>query len=203
MDALDGPGGTTSEHAADGRYAHGGVIPPGGWVDMSSPVYRNAAGEDIRCERKLDAIVFQDGTFEGDQQALRFIAEHRAAVLQAVRNWVDRLKNEPEDGSTLETLRLGAEHLREIAGKNIYDHPGSIAYWSGCSQVQTAFLVWLHPESNRYSATEKFHRLSHFFGEWDEKIANDTALKNLTAAFPVPTDEGPSPQQAGGQLLPH
>jgi hypothetical protein len=57
-----------------------------------------------RCEEAVDAVIFSDGSYEGEEQALRGLQDERAGITESIKYWADRFRREKSDGSSAKSM---------------------------------------------------------------------------------------------------
>ena len=67
----------------------------GGWKSPSG---------DFACDAQLEAVFFAGGSFEGNNAAVRGLKARADSITASIHYWVDRIKREKTDGSTLGVL---------------------------------------------------------------------------------------------------
>jgi hypothetical protein len=151
--------------------------------------------ELMKCEVKIIAAVFTDGSSEGDDQALSSMQARRDGIASGVRYWMAKLNPQSGEMPEPEAILSDAESRSHTDRQKWQTTAGltdevmfSAAdnYWMGTSQVDS----WV-------AGNLKVEVLARTIGAWQKKIDRDIAMKKLAAAFPLPDGIAPpDPQSA-------
>lgn len=191
-DALSGPGGprsTSSDiHGAHGRFSQTiGVEPGGRWDGQYLP-----KSNGYECGERADAIIFADGSYEGDEAAVCSLMAKRDGVTSALKYWTDKFEGENPDGSTLSSIfaeakrRKAEDDVRMSTYRihvNTEPEPPQREYWLGRLLVDQNLLVHLPKEFPSDKASAIFLHAAGFIGDWKEKFDKDTSMKKLSLIF--------------------
>jgi hypothetical protein len=186
-----------------------GISNPGGTKDPSmslSPGGTWYAGLRYRCAAEkdnvpatVDAVIYVDGTFDGDPATVRLLKATRDGIITAINNWAERVSREDPDRSNLSALLSDARHYedRDRAGLRRYsfrfspppepDWQAMGAYWGGRFTADAAILGQF---PTLYSNPDKLNseRLVRYITRWKDRIDCDSAMQNLNVKFPPISD---------------
>ena len=202
-DILDSPflrGVSSDMRCADGRLARGPVLETGEcWRTalFVSPQKRD-------CQNEVTAIIFSDGSFEGEDAAVRGLKAHRDGLAAGVQYWAAKLSQEKPDGSTLLALFNEVERSKTEDQRKQRDHyrprrmlekdesalPQALLwlYWSGRVQVDTNLELRLNGfikgSSGVKTASEALRKIADEIDQWKTKIDSNPAQQKLDTAFP-------------------
>jgi hypothetical protein len=199
-----GPHGTTSDiHGAHTRFSQTiGVEPGGRWDGQPQTVekvWERATNEtsSFECLERIDAVIFADGSWDGDEAALRSLMAQRDGVAAGLKYWAEKYAGENPDGSTLSSIIAEAKRrqaedeawIRQYASRRGAEmEPLLQEYWTGRFLVDANVLPREVPVVN---VSGVFRHATGWIGDWQEKLDNDVSLKKLRVAFPataVPTE---------------
>ena len=205
-DVLSGPGapgGTSSDiHGAHGRFSRTIGVEPGGRWDGQH------LGKDKgrECQERADAVIFADGSYEGDEASVRSLMAQRDGVAAELKYWAEKFKGENPDGSTLSSILAEARRRKkeDDAWLNSYrlyvntePEPLLREYWLGRWLVDQNLLVHLPEELPADKASAIFIHAAGFIGDWKEKFDNDVSMKKLSLIFqPISVTSGDSAETA-------
>jgi hypothetical protein len=146
------------------------------------------------CAPKIDAILFLDGTYEGDEAVLRGIEAHRRGMTDGVTYWINRLLTSRVDRSALEALNNEAQQRTELFYKEEdalkhqslqIDIPWQ--YHAGRILADRIIMNTLGKGlRNDVEVSKIYKETTSYFIEWKNKIDNDAASRELASAFPLP-----------------
>ena len=204
QDALSDGGDRMGVWSADGRnLKQPEVIAPGQRFITSTSLASDP--ESMKCELKIIAAVFTDGTFEGDDQALSSIQARRDGIATGVRYWTAKLNPESGEMPGPEAILADAEsrshadeqELQTIGGGLKVVFTPAYNYWSGRSQVDDFVARNLKSRSQHQGPTNALKSTARWLDQWQKKFDGDIAMKKLAAAFPLPDGIAPpDPQSA-------
>lgn len=202
-DFLNGPRGTPSNvRAADGSLSRSGALEPAGkWLNVMYVNPQNGA-----CHEEV-TVLFEDGTFEGKEAAIRALKAHRDGIVAGVNLWADRLGHEAPDGSGVAALilELKSRASKDAAEAQKYPSPFRTAsdtgldvppekllsaYWYGRRQVDGYLDLNLNNRLTELAKDGPSAVLRFVTGEidaWKKRIDGDRALKKLNETFPPVT----------------
>ena len=204
QDALSGGGDRSGIPGSRERRAiQSEVVAPGGRFVTTMTV--SSDPESMKCELKIIAAVFTDGTFEGDDQALSSIQARRDGIATGVRYWTAKLNRESGEMPEPEAILADAEsrshadeqELQTIGGGLKVVFTPAYNYWSGRSQVDDFVARDLKGRSQHQDPTKALKSTTRWLDQWQKKFDGDIAMKKLAAAFPLPDGIAPpDPQSA-------
>jgi hypothetical protein len=137
----------------------------------------------------FDAVIYADGSYEGDEIRVRGLQARRDGVAECVKYWANRLAQEAVDRASLETIRADAERLTEEDRKETISRcsklPLACEYWRGRSQVDTTVAHDTRPwKDGPY--IEGYGGIIQKYARHEKKVEADVALKRLDVVFPLP-----------------
>ena len=144
---------------------------------------------------KIDAVLFTDGTYEGDEPILRGIEAYRRGMADGVKYWSDKLAATPANRSALEALNGEAEQRKaafyEEKGRyRVHQQLQSDLTWQYHAGREWADIVMnarlVKGLFDNEESGKHYKNTASYFAEWKDEIDNDAALKTLIAAFPLP-----------------
>ena len=191
-DILDWPSGRASGiRDADGTWpSRSGVLETGARWNMNLWI----SPQNGDCQAQINAVLFSDGGFEGEDAAVRGLKAHRDGLAAAVNYWAARISREKPDGSTLDALLY--ELKQHVAGDqmkqkkywvNINEdtQPLFWQYWSGWLQVESNIELRLPKELSQEKAGENFRKVADQINRWKTNIDGNLALQKLNVVFPA------------------
>jgi hypothetical protein len=150
--------------------------------------------ENGDCQTQVTAVLFSDGSFEGDDAGVRGLKARRDGLAAAAHYWADRISREKPDGSTLEALHDEAKERIAEDQMNQRRYPFGIVngdpppllwhYWSGRLQVESNVELFFKKDQNQEKASEKFRTAADSIHQWKKKIDSNFALQKLNTIFP-------------------
>jgi hypothetical protein len=154
---------------------------------------------DLACDAQLEAIFFADGSFEGNDAAVRSLKARGDGVTASVNYWVDRIKREKNDGSTVGLLR-DAIKQRVAADKVLQgrypldpEHgtpPLLREYWEGRREVDAALGACFPRDLSTVKAHELLQRVTDYMEKRKADIDGTAALQKLNTIFPPISEHG-------------
>ena len=214
-DVLGFSGTATSDMMAPGeeRPPRSGVLDTGArWITSIAFIPANGP-----CQEKIDAVIFSDGSFEGNADVMRTIKAGRDGYAAGVNYWADRIRQEkpglaklqafsnevnrriPEEKRKANELFLRAQQGRHDAEVTT---PLSWYYWSGKQAVDVAVELNFLRNLSEEKASEDFGRLARFILAWQNKIERNVALKQLNYVFPPLSEVQEAGDKAPGRPIP-
>jgi hypothetical protein len=205
-DILDSPflkGVSSDMRCADGRLARGPVLETG-------ECWRTAlfmSPQKLDCQNEVTAVIFSDGSLEGEDAAVRGLKAHRDGLAAGVHYWAGEISREKPDGSTLlalfnEVERSKAEDQRKqreyhyqprlMLEKDESALPQALLwlYWSGRAQVDSdlelRFNSLIKGSSDVKTASEALRKIADEIDQWKTKIDSNPAQQKLNIDFPPP-----------------
>jgi hypothetical protein len=188
--------------AADGSLARHGVLEKGDrW--MTFLVVTPEKGD---CQNKITAVLFSDGSFEGEDAAVRGIKASRDGWAAGVHYWADRIGREKPDGSTLAALLAEVKQRKTEDQSRMRKYPeytqgedtSSLLwhYWASWANVELILEPALTNDLKRQTPSDAVRRITDEINEWKKKIDGNLALQKLNMVFPPISDSGESPELA-------
>jgi hypothetical protein len=209
QDVLDVPGVDNSLHGAGGSGPRSVLEPGGRWETVISPSAGSTSSVSTssgstsgdgaeRCEPRIDAIIFADGSFDGNAEFVKALKARRDGTVAAVNYWADRFSHENPDGSGLGVLLADANRLYAEDGtrQRKYrlnlpnDDPPPLLreYWHARFHVDQNVAHFLAHDLSKETASENLHLAAGFIDEWKKKIDSDAAMRKLNSEFPPITE---------------
>jgi hypothetical protein len=157
---------------------------------------------DLACDAQLEAIFFADGSFEGSDAAVRGLKARGDGITASVNYWVDRIKREKTDGSTLgllvDAIKQGVAADKAQQGRYSLNpaygtSPLLWEYWEGRREVDSAFEARFPRDLSTVKANELLQRVTDYMEKRKTDIDGTEALQKLNTVFP------PISEQARGQ----
>jgi hypothetical protein len=178
-DALEFSGGGTSHPAIKGLQPS--VIQPG----QRFFALVNLAPQPSGCawQGKVAGVIYADGTYDGEESAVRDLQARRAGIAAALQYWnnVQLLGHEqtvsangPNHAET-----LSQDDLAKTWTYTCRDQPSVCAYWSGRRKVDQDVALGM-----KHNA-----QLGPYLDRWSAKFEADVAFKTLEPIFPSPITE--------------
>jgi hypothetical protein len=191
-DILDSGRGPTSDMlSADASGPPlSGVIETGArWRTGISVIPENGD-----CQTQVNAVLFSDGSFEGEDAAVRGLKAHRDGLAASANYWADRVSREKPDGSTLDALhaalkqRLDDDRMKQQKywPDNMHRDRSPLfwQYWSGWLQVERNLELHFPKELGQEKASDNFREVADEINQWKKKIDGNLALQKLNVVFP-------------------
>ncbi len=203
-DILGSPflsGVSSDMRCADGRLASGGALKTGECWRTSL----FTSQQKRVCENELTAVIFSDGSFEGEDAVVRGMKAHRDGLAAGVHYWADRISQEKPDGSTLlvlfnEVERRKAEDERKQSEYHyqprlvLEKDESAMAqallwqYWSGRvavdADLELRFNGLINGSSAVKTASEALRKIADEIDQWKTKIDGNPAQQKLNTVFP-------------------
>ncbi|MGB9419005.1 MAG: hypothetical protein WCB58_22030 [Acidobacteriaceae bacterium] len=205
QDALSGGGDRVGVRGADGRNVKQDEVIAQGqrFITLTSLA---SDPESMKCELKIIAAVFTDGSFEGDDQALSSIQARRDGSASGVRYWMAKLNPQSGEMPEREAILADAESRSHADQQALQTIGGPVIkvvftpaynYWMGRSQVDDWVAGDLKDQLQRQDPTKALQSMARWLDHWQKKFDGDIAMKKLAAAFPLPDGIAqPDPQSA-------
>src|SRR5579863_6271375 len=142
-DVLVCPGICSDVHGPDGRRpSKSGRLEPGGWWDTMAPMTSASKQGVETCRPRVDAVIFSDGSYEGEAAAVKSLQARRYGIADEVSYWAQRFREKDLSKSNAGALRLDAqrlvagdhaEYLRASPSREVRSSPPTALqmYWSG------------------------------------------------------------------------
>jgi hypothetical protein len=155
--------------------------------------------DDLACDAQLEAVFFADGSFEGNDAAVRSLKARGDGITASVNYWMDRIKREKTDGSTLGLL-LDAIKQRVAADKvpqgkyplnPVHGTPPPLReYWEGRREVDVALEARFPTDLSTVKANELLQRVTDYMEKRRADIEGTEALQKLNTVFPPISEHG-------------
>jgi hypothetical protein len=165
------------------------IIEPWGRLMMRSQI----PPEWSKCEGRmeLDAVLYTDGTHEGDDTELRKIQARRDGIADALKYWTDRFAREQTGPANYEVTladseKIPAQDFPHMKLPGCLQSPLACAYWSGRRQVDMDVAV--SGKSDKDSPAQRYDRMFQEVNGWQIKLNEDVALKVLDPKFVLPSE---------------
>jgi hypothetical protein len=189
-DILQGPlikGTSSAMRDANGKPPRSGVLETRGRWDTSISVF----AENGDCQTHITAVLFSDGSFEGEDAAVRGLKAHRDGLAEV--SITGRIGS---DGSTLDALLAEVRHSiaedqtkqRNYPLRLRYDNtPQPLwLYWSGRIQVGRTIEINFPTDLSQEKSGENFLKVANEINQWKKKIDSNLALQKLKVGLTVP-----------------
>jgi hypothetical protein len=148
------------------------------------------------CQNRITAVFFSDGSFEGDDAALRNLKAGRDGLAAGVHYWAHRISREKPDGSTLNSLlaevreRVVADEAKQLKYFRTSSHGDSSAqplreYWASWVIVERDIELRFPKDIAHEEPSATLRRVADMINGWKTKIDGNIALRKLNAVFPV------------------
>jgi hypothetical protein len=185
-DSLQSPGSRHSSPSFGGKIVlQDDVIAPKGQLISSTRLSPQPSG----CERKADitAVIYSDGSYEGDEMAARAIQAQRDGTADGVRYWADRFHRESAH-APVDAVIDQANMFSQVANSHGGCNGASLAceYWTGRRFVDLNVANWLEG-SKQSTADHRYKQTVELIEAWQRKIDTDSALKKMDITFSLPT----------------
>jgi hypothetical protein len=134
----------------------------------------------------FDAVIYADGSYEGDEMTVRRLQARRDGVAAGVKYWADKLAQEAVDKAGRETIRAEAERLKDEDLRKITNRCRKLEceYWRSIFQVDINVAANTRPSENS-PPLEGYGGIVQTYARHEQKIEADVALKNLGVVFPL------------------
>ena len=147
------------------------------------------------CQNRINAVLFSDGSFEGDDAAVRSLKAGRDGLAAAVRYWADRIDREKPDGSTLNALlaevreRVAADQAKEkkypISVNRDPSAPPLWEYWASWATVEGDIELRFPKDFGQEKPSATLRKVTDMINEWKTKIDGNIALQKLNVVIPA------------------
>jgi hypothetical protein len=196
-------GTPSSMRAADGREPpRSGVLETG--ARRSTGIF---IPENWDCETQVNAVLFSDGSFEGEDAAVRGLKSRRDGLAAGIHYWADRISREKPYGSTLDALRDEVKQRKvedQMKQRTYTSHPRLTfekaeppipppllgQYWSGWLAVEANIELLFPKDLSQEKASENFRKVADEINQWKAKIDGNLALQKLNIVFPPISEPG-------------
>jgi hypothetical protein len=169
------------------------------------------------CEWKpdVDAVLYADGTYGGDETAARSLQAYRDGIVASVRDWVKTLAEpiifHPEAGTPAENIaaiKVEAERRsdkdKDVGNRHCMDPLPVCKYWLGRRSIDLNIALHMKPQRPNEPPEQIYQRVTQMVARLNKKIRDDVALEILDRVFPLPpslaeqdyhpTKQSPSPR---------
>jgi hypothetical protein len=195
-DVLDTPAVRSSIHGASGKRSSGDSVEPGGRWETAMFVMTATSRDGVeRCEAHIDAVIFDDGSYEGSELWVQGLKARRDGIAARVSSWSEELQREHPEDVRLEALLAEAkglvaeDHARLNNSVSKEDSAEMLRqYWSGWLQVDMNVESLLSSIAGEAAPDAGFRRVSDFVARWKRKIDGNVALSKLELLFPAPPE---------------
>lgn len=197
-DLIEGADGTSTHgsiYGADGKLLPTKGVEPGGRVGLGVVPRAGINKGGQECEVKVDFVIYSDGTFEGNESAVRVVKAGRDGIVAGVRYWAQVLNGMRSAGSNSDFLVEKARNRREEDQANVMNYSSSQPdtellrqYWKGRSFVDDE-LVKSAKQSGLVGATIFVVGWERRF-DWSETSGS---MKKLNVTFPPISDPAVAP----------
>ncbi len=178
-DALAFSGGGSSHPAVRGLQPS--LIQPGQRLFALA----NLAPQPSGCawQTQVAGVIYADGTYDGDESAVRDLQARRAGIAAALQYWSNMqllgheqtiAANGPNNAQN-----LSQDDLAKTWGYTCRDQPSVCAYWSGRRQV----------DQNVGLLMKRDAQIGPYIDRWSAKVEADAAFRKLELTFPAPVTE--------------
>jgi hypothetical protein len=130
----------------------------------------------------IDAVLYADGTYEGDKAQARSLQAKRDGIAASVNYWIDRLKTLPASPKELASLRTEAE--RRSRGGPCTQPTPACGFQQGRRQVESNMAERL--EHLKDTPETAYQQALAFLTQWQKELDGNVALKRLDATFRLP-----------------
>ncbi len=149
-----------------------------------------SAEENSSCAVHVDAVLFADGTHDGNDSGLRAIQAHRDGVFVVLKYWSARLAKEGPETFDLASCNADAKRRSDEAStrfaslhKSGEEQPVGDAYREGRLNGEMNVFTEVIQLPHGKTATYDFHRLSDLVMAWMNRFDNDPSASTLSAEF--------------------
>ena len=189
-DALDSAGSRMLHPSIDGQaFDQNDVVKPG--ERMFSMVNLLPQPSGCAWQGDIDAVIFADGTYEGNETTVRGMQARRDGIAAALKYWAQQLHQQAQDNTDADALALEAKDLshedfKKTMFPGCHKSPLACEYWRGRQQVDANIESWGKVKNG--SAQKRYGSVLHSMERWQTKMDNDPALTKLDEIFPLPAD---------------
>jgi hypothetical protein len=182
-DILDNPGLTPLERGEKWDYG-----------------YLSWGPDGKECEPRADAVIFADGSYEGNEAVVRALMADRDGVAAALNHWSQEISAKKPGASSLDELLDEAESRINEDRPEQPQHPPSLSgadetealpreYWRGRYMVDRFVNSELSTaETNDVAMTRSFLWILRSVETWRTKINTSLSMKMLNIKFPPTTE---------------
>jgi len=162
-----------------------------------------------QCGVQVDAVVFADGSYEGDPDSVRAIQAGRDGILASVNYWLDKFSRENPDEAYFAALKAEVED-RFKQGMSVHSkfviqsltaekQPLSVAYWYGRLDADGKVKQMISMGLTGKKSAENYQHIADEIARWKKKIETDVSREKLRAEFPPITEDSVKPEPLAAQ----
>ena len=141
-------------------------------------------------QANIDAVIYSDGTYEGDREAVRGLQAYRHGLVASLNLWTTRLHQSSDTSlSNIVDEAQMAKQQDEANGGIPQRDAIAYWYWLGRRHVDETVLGRLKnptQSSRQPNPTDQYAHLVSEIERWQKKIDSNLALKKLEETFPLP-----------------
>jgi hypothetical protein len=174
-------------------------IEHGGSLELGFLAGTSKAKGSQECGAKFDAVIFADGTYEGNEAAVRSLKALRDGLIAGVSYWARELNGRQSEELNESNLlyKLESRLEEDIANQRRYDflQPGAdlvetplYAYWEGRVAVDRGLKYKFSKISSDDSPSVTFQNFARFIAAWKMRIEAVVSVKKLNTTFPPISD---------------
>jgi hypothetical protein len=193
-DALQSPGTVSGHPGLDGKFlSQKDVVAPKGRMISMTKLELQQSGCDWKGD--IDAVIYSDGSYEGDEMIARGMAAQRDGIAAGVAYWRDRFNRENTDAVNLDAINAEAQRLKKEDSAKSWSSSGcrksplTCEYWKGRYQVDSNVALWLQKGAIKDTPEDRYRKTVQSIERWQKKIDDNVALKRLDVTFPPPPIE--------------
>jgi hypothetical protein len=182
--------------AADGGLARRAVLETGERWRTGLTIF----AENGNCQAQINAVLFSDGSFDGEDAAVRGLKAHRDGLAASANYWSDHVCREKPDGSTIDALHTALkQRVADDKAKQRMYFPDNMHgdtsplfwhYWEGGLQMDRNLELHFPTELSQEKPAEALHKIADEIDEWKKKIDGNLALQKLNVTFPAISESG-------------
>lgn len=202
-DTLFGPGTQEGFYGPDGKMKmQSSVVQPRGRFVSGTTIF--SGPETQECDAQVDAAIFADGSYEGDEAQIRGLEARRDGIEVTIGYWANRL--DPEDASERNLNSVLTEAKLRAANEGVQaqhhiswnpDYPDASAawnYWTGRDEADLFLVTNLPAYINDDASAARYKSVANDVRRWRENIEGNLAKKKLDAIFPLPLELAGDPK---------
>jgi len=145
---------------------------------------------------EVDAVLYADGSYAGDDLALRGLQARRDGIAASVQNWAAKMESRGSLDPKIKDLGTEADSITEAdlgrSASGCQSEPLSCQYWSGRAQADVNIALAFKVPKDQDDA-DVSRRVLAVISSWQKKIDEDVAFQKLEATFPLPAGIAPGP----------
>jgi hypothetical protein len=181
-DALDFSAGGSSHPAVKGLQPS--LIQPG----QRFYAQVNLAPQPSGCawQGKVEGVIYADGTYDGEESAIRDLQARRAGIAAALQYWTNTQLGAHEqtvaatgNAQLSNAQLLSQDDLAKTWSYTCRDQPSVCAYWAGRR----------HVDKDVAEGLKRNVAINAYLDRWTAKFDADAAYKALEATFPSPLSD--------------